>query len=550
MKMIKLFWQTLKVTPLVLTVSLLAASNANAQVKSAEKEGVDNTLEQINNYQQMGQNDSQSQVTNVNQLRDVSPTDWAYEALRSLVDRYGCIVGFPNQTYRGNQALSRYEFAAGLNSCLNQIERLIASQVTVIQEDIDKLNRLAQEFEAELAVLGGRVDELEARTAFLEDHQFSITTKLKGEVIFALSDTFGKVDGSDPTETTWSDRVRLNFDTSFTGKDRLRTRLQAGNVPQYQDDPNEGGVGYDAARLGFDVNNDNNIEIDDLYYQTRLYDDKIEFYVGTNGLNINNIFDVYNPVLASGGTGALSRFNRRDPIIYRGSDGAGIGAGFKFLNDQISFKALYLADDETSSSPQSGEGIFNGSYSTGAQIGLEPIDGLGVGIVYLRSFQTEGNVSLSGEAGTDLARNPFGIFDDDGNIVDSNDVSADKVGLSASYDVGQWNFGLSGGVAWAKERNVGNKATLFDVSGSVAYLDLLKEGSALSIAGGIVPKVVKNENANGEDGSTPYIIEGLYKFPLNDNIIITPGAYVLINPNGDNDNNTLWATTLRTTFEF
>ncbi|MEO1673411.1 MAG: hypothetical protein AAFR77_21980, partial [Cyanobacteria bacterium J06631_2] len=42
-----------------------------------------------------------SQITNVQQLRDVAPTDWAYEALRSLVDRYGCISGFPNQTYRG-----------------------------------------------------------------------------------------------------------------------------------------------------------------------------------------------------------------------------------------------------------------------------------------------------------------------------------------------------------------------------------------------------------------------------------------------------------------
>ena len=38
--------------------------------------------------------DEMSQVTNVDQLRDVSPTDWAYEALRSLVDRYGCIAGF------------------------------------------------------------------------------------------------------------------------------------------------------------------------------------------------------------------------------------------------------------------------------------------------------------------------------------------------------------------------------------------------------------------------------------------------------------------------
>ena len=128
-----------------------------------------------------------SQVTNVNQLRDVSPADWAYEALRSLVDRYGCIAGFPNQTYRGNQALSRYEFAAGLNSCLNQIERLVASSEAVVREDLDTISRLTQEFEAELATLSGRVDDIESRTAFLEDNQFSTTTKLRGEVSFALS---------------------------------------------------------------------------------------------------------------------------------------------------------------------------------------------------------------------------------------------------------------------------------------------------------------------------------------------------------------------------
>src|ERR671932_971781 len=49
----------------------------------------------------MESNDSMSQVTNVTQLRDVSPGDWAFEALRSLVERYGCIAGYPDGTYRG-----------------------------------------------------------------------------------------------------------------------------------------------------------------------------------------------------------------------------------------------------------------------------------------------------------------------------------------------------------------------------------------------------------------------------------------------------------------
>ncbi|MGL5794897.1 MAG: iron uptake porin, partial [Waterburya sp.] len=172
-----------KIAPIIFAalVAGLYTYPVQAQTESSE------LLNQVEQYGQESQGNSMGQVTNVNQLRDVSPTDWAYEALRSLVDRYGCIAGFPNQTYRGDQPLTRYEFAAGLNSCLNQIERLIASSQSVSQEDLDTINRLNQEFEAELATLGGRVDELEARTAVLEDSQFSTTTKLVGQSIFGLA---------------------------------------------------------------------------------------------------------------------------------------------------------------------------------------------------------------------------------------------------------------------------------------------------------------------------------------------------------------------------
>ncbi|HEY9895853.1 MAG TPA: iron uptake porin, partial [Candidatus Sericytochromatia bacterium] len=67
------------------------------------------------------------QVTSVSQLSDVQPTDWAFQALQSLVERYGCIVGYPDRTYRGNRALTRYEFAAGLNACMDRINELIAA---------------------------------------------------------------------------------------------------------------------------------------------------------------------------------------------------------------------------------------------------------------------------------------------------------------------------------------------------------------------------------------------------------------------------------------
>ncbi|MFZ4666644.1 MAG: iron uptake porin, partial [Prochlorotrichaceae cyanobacterium] len=147
----------------------------------AETSGESSTLSQVSQYANEGA--SLNQVRSVNQLSDVKPTDWAYQALRSLVERYGCIAGYPDGTFRGNRAMTRYEFAAGLNACLDTVNELIASATADLatQEDLLVLQRLQEEFQAELATLRGRVDALEARTSELESNQFSTTTKLAGE---------------------------------------------------------------------------------------------------------------------------------------------------------------------------------------------------------------------------------------------------------------------------------------------------------------------------------------------------------------------------------
>ncbi len=102
------------------------------------------------------------QVTSVSQLADVKPTDWAFQALQSLVERYGCIVGYPDKTYRGNRALTRYEFAAGLNACMDRINELIAAGTAdlVKKEDLLAVQRLQEQFATELATLRGRVGAL------------------------------------------------------------------------------------------------------------------------------------------------------------------------------------------------------------------------------------------------------------------------------------------------------------------------------------------------------------------------------------------------------
>ncbi|MFM7546533.1 MAG: iron uptake porin, partial [Synechococcales cyanobacterium] len=115
----------------------------------------DASVEQLNRYSGEGAPggniNPMAQVNSVSQLSDVKPTDWAFAALQSLVEKYGCVVGYPDRTYRGQRALSRYEFAAGLNACLDRISEHIASSTAnlVTKEDLAVVRKLQEEFAAE-----------------------------------------------------------------------------------------------------------------------------------------------------------------------------------------------------------------------------------------------------------------------------------------------------------------------------------------------------------------------------------------------------------------
>ncbi|MBC7970786.1 MAG: carbohydrate porin, partial [Verrucomicrobia bacterium] len=242
---IKLFWSILGATLALLGSGLLVKTPAMADSRNVQAEGSNlrnsvalettpaareiaktNMLDQPAEVAAQTEDDSIAdvdQVTSVSQLTDVKPTDWAFQALQSLVERYGCIVGYPDKTYRGNRALTRYEFAAGLNACMDRINELIAAGTAdlVKKEDLLALQKMQEEFAAELSTLRGRVGALEARTATLEKQQFSTTTKVGTELITYLADAFGdNVDSRNNAAIGY--RLRLDFDTSFTGKDRLR----------------------------------------------------------------------------------------------------------------------------------------------------------------------------------------------------------------------------------------------------------------------------------------------------------------------------------------
>lgn len=62
-----------------------------------------------------------AQITSMEQIIDVNPTTYYYQALQVLVERYGCFGGYPDGTFRGNKNLTRSETASNLDACMNTI---------------------------------------------------------------------------------------------------------------------------------------------------------------------------------------------------------------------------------------------------------------------------------------------------------------------------------------------------------------------------------------------------------------------------------------------
>ncbi len=384
-----------------------------------------------NAAQQDGENSPvMAQVTSVSQLSDVQPTDWAFQALQSLVERYGVIAGYPDGTFRGNRALTRYEFAAGLNAALDRINELIASGTTdlVRKEDLATLQKLQEEFGAELASLRGRIDNLEAQTAQLEAQQFSTTTVLGGEIIFGVADAFGgnppggcrvlsddtgfffnseagrsspnpgdrntapEVDCSDrddpETNTVLAHLVRLGLETSFTGKDRLRTYLTTGNFDN-GGFTNAESLNTYMARLSYQADLNNEVILDLLEYRFPAFNDRVTFSVIPFGFSLSSVLSANSPYFDTG-RGSISRFGEASPIFKIGQV-LDAGVGFDWLlSDQIRLQVAY----GTGNSGDSDNGGIIGSDRSvlGAQLLVTPFNNVLTGLTYVNAYTSDGTL--------------------------------------------------------------------------------------------------------------------------------------------------------------
>jgi Carbohydrate-selective porin, OprB family/S-layer homology domain len=477
---------------------------------------------------------SLGQVTSVSQLKDVQPNDWAWQALQSLVDRYGCIQGTSNNTFQGNRSLTRYEFAAALNACLSRIENL--ANFSTLDRDLSILKRLQTDFAIELNKLGTQVTNLETRIDNLEETQFSTTTQLRGEVLFQLADSFGdsveEDENDDNSQTFLGYRTRLNFDTSFTGKDLLRTRIESLDIANLEDE-----TGTFTSRLGTDGSTNDRARVQLIYNFP--VGESTEIFVSTTNLGSNDIGQTVNP-LSSSGRGAVSRFGRRDPLTLRGPGGAGIGVQHEF-NDYLEVNVGYTADDDDAGDPDAGRGLFNGSYSAIAQLFIEPSDYLNLALTYTHLYQRTDEVSAASSTGSANANNPFG----------ENATSSDNLGFQFNWRVNpKFEFGGWFGYANTSQQRGGNsEATILNGALTFAFPDLFAEDNLGGIIVGIPPLVTDRTDENAIDDSTALHIEGFYRIKVNDRIEVTPGVFVVTNPDFD-EGDPIWVGTIRTRFSF
>ncbi|MBW4641787.1 MAG: iron uptake porin [Goleter apudmare HA4340-LM2] len=556
-----LVWKTLTLSPVVLGVMVFVSASAIAVgipsgSQNSKAEIAVTTASELKNFtanqikptdvnqqliaqvqpDQNNQN-SLSQITSVSQFSDVQPTDWAFQALQSLVERYGCIAGYPNGTYRGNRALTRYEFAAGLNACLDRVNELIATATAdlVTKQDLATLQRLQEEFKAELATLRGRVDALETRTAELEANQFSTTTKLVGEAVFAVTDNFGSDDNNN---TVFQNRVRLNLQTSFTGKDTLNTRIAAGNAVGLTL-PGETFEGTQTFNIS--PNTNNGAAIDWLGYYFPVGNSQV-YLVATGGIQSDYV-PTNNPYFEDfdGGNGALSTFASESPI-YRIGGGAGLGVNLAFGGGSTFKPSLTLGYlGSQANSPSAGSGLFEGNYAALAQLNLNVGDRLSFAATYVHGYHGAGSALFDAGLVTSAV-----VGTQQANFVGGdNPYQSNSYGLAAAFKPSE-KLSISGFVSYSDINDLvaDNDGEVWSYGVGVALPDLGKRGNVLGIFAGVQPYL------GDLGGSRPYHIEGFYKYRLTDNISITPGVIWLTNPGQGANNSDAVIGTLRTTFTF
>ncbi|MEH2205890.1 MAG: iron uptake porin [Nostoc sp.] len=502
------------------------------------------------------------QVTSVSQLSDIKPTDWAFQALQSLVERYGVIAGYTDGTFKGDRSLTRYEFAAGLNAALDRLNELIATSTTdlVKREDLDTIKKLQEQFSPELAQLRGRVDSLETRTAKLEATKFTTTTKLIGRVQIVASELLA---GNNvvtkrpaPNNVTLQGSTTLRLNTSFNGKDSLGITIGGGNIESL----GQTRAGLLGTYEGRTADNSsitfarNTLILSGVRYRFLPFPNtQVNIYPLSDGASEIGLSGPVNPYFeSSSATGAngISRFSRRSLVYNYGDSGPGI-AILQGLGKQVQFGIAYSAPN--GGNPTTNNGLFTGRYLALAQlIYYSGNRNFRVAATYVNTYSPPRTLGFSGTnfgpaVGSNLVN----------STVDGVATLGNLYGLQAFYQVNS-KLAINGWISYGVHTYLGRgNGEAMDWAVGLAFPDLFSEGALGGILVGMEPKLISlSNNVNlgkglGQaDRDTSLHVEAFYQYKIGDNIEVTPGLIWITAPDSDSSNPDSLFAWVRTVFRF
>jgi len=460
---------------------------------------------------------SDEQITSLSQLSDVRPSDWAYQALRNLSERYGCMAGYPSGSSKGARAMSRYEAAALLNACLDRIS-----------DSTDDLRKLMAEFARELSILKSRVEGLEARVGGLTAQQFSTTTKLSIDANMVIGgNSFLGSDAPKVMESrsnhgaiSFNYDLRINLDTSFNGNDLLRTRLRAGNFDRASNSfYGAGPTRLSQLEASFEEEGGANVVgIDRLYYQFPLGD--FTFTLGAR-VEQDDMLAMYPSVYPN--SSVLDMFTMAGtPVAYDLNIGPGAGLWWKAGPWSVSVN--YIAQDAANANPdEGGIGTQSSRASTTVQLGYQQPQ-WALALVYSAIQQDVAPYSTNFLVSSLEQR---GLFHTVGLSGYWQPVSSGWLpSISAGAEVTQFDYSQQ-----ASNVDGRNARTAAAWSVGLQWLDVLAAGNSAGLAFGQAPHATSLVSGEGVNDAN-WMWEWWYKWQVSDAISVTPALFYLSRPMG------------------
>ncbi len=354
-------------------------------------------------------------------------------------------------------------------------------------------------------------------------NQFSLTTKLQGQVIFGATGTVG---GDFSRNTALGARSRLELKTDIGGG-TLTTRLQAVGLGLSNKAPTAGtaAVATPEGSLSWtDGSTGNSIGVDALKYEFAL-SPQTQVVVAANAGASDDFTDTINPYFdGDGASGSISAFGNR-PSIYYTVQGAGVGIRHK-LSDSTELSVGYLSS--TAASPTAGNGLLGGSYGAMAQLTIKAGENSKVGVTYTRTLNANPGTG-STNANPEAAGN------------------SNNFGLQGSFQLSP-KFTLGGWAGYTQNQAAGGDRQIWNWAVTAAAPNFGGKGNLAGFLVGQEPRVASSSNGTTDEKSGLHI-EGFYQMKINDNLSITPGLIYLTAPNQAPGNSAVIGA-LRSTFTF